>query len=65
MDNDLLDLADRLRVVAGMIMEDNNPLAVSTTSDPMALTAKLSELALAADDMASLIAAAKVLLRLG
>ncbi|MGE0774834.1 MAG: hypothetical protein AB7G25_05130 [Sphingomonadaceae bacterium] len=65
MDNHLLDLADRLCTVAGMIMEDHNHLAVSTASDSMALQAKLSALALAADDMASLIAAAKVLLRLG
>ncbi|MGE0773464.1 MAG: hypothetical protein AB7G25_03585 [Sphingomonadaceae bacterium] len=61
MHDDMLDLADRLCT----IIEDNNPLAVSTASDPMALQAKLSALALAADDMASLITAAKVLLRLG
>jgi len=52
MHDDVLDLADRLCT----IMEDNTPLAVSTASDIMVLKAKLSALALAADDVTSLIA---------
>lgn len=65
MDNELRDLADRLCTVAGMIMEDHNLLAVSTTADAIALDAKLISLAAAADDMGALFAAARVLLRLG
>lgn len=65
MKNELLDLADRLCTVAGMIMEDNNLLAVSTTYDAIARQSKLDTLTAAADDMAVLIAAAKALVRLG
>jgi hypothetical protein len=65
MENELLDLADRLCTVAGMIMEDNNLLAVSTTYDAIARQSKLDTLTAAADDMAVLIAAAKALVRLG
>ena len=65
MENELLDLADRLCTVAGMTMEDNNLLAVSATYDAIARQSKLDTLTAAADDMAVLIAAAKALVRLG
>lgn len=65
MDNDLLDLADRLCTVVGMIMEDNSLIAVSTLGDLAAAQPKLGTLGAAADDMAALIAAACVLERLG
>jgi hypothetical protein len=65
MDNDLLDLADRLRTVAGMIMEDNHLAAVSVTSDSNPRDATLSTLAAAGNDIATLMAAAKVLVKLG
>lgn len=65
MDNELLDLADRLCTVAGMIMEDNNLLAVTTARDSAARDVKISTLTTAADDLVVLIAAAKVLVRVG
>ncbi|MGE0774510.1 MAG: hypothetical protein AB7G25_02760 [Sphingomonadaceae bacterium] len=65
MDNDLVELADRLCVLAGMIMEDHNPLAVSTIVDQTARLSKLDTLATAAEDLTVLIAAAKALVRLG
>lgn len=65
MDNDLALLADQLCTVAGMIMEDHNLLAVSSVADAAARSAKLETLGTAADDLVSLIAAAKVLVRLG
>jgi len=34
MDNDLLDLANRLCTVAGMIMEDSSLIAVSSPTSP-------------------------------
>ncbi|MGE0776314.1 MAG: hypothetical protein AB7G25_02455 [Sphingomonadaceae bacterium] len=65
MENDLLNLADRLRVVAGMIMEDNHMAAVGATSDANPRHAALDTLAVAGGDIATLMAAAKVLMRLG
>lgn len=65
MENDLLDLADRLRTVAGMIMEDNHLVAVGVTSDINPRDITLDTLAAAGGDIATLMAAAKVLVRLG
>jgi len=65
MSNDLTELSDRLCVVAGMIMEDNNLLAVSTVADAVARSARLDELAIAAKDLTTLISAAEVLVRIG
>lgn len=65
MENDLLDLADRLRVVAGMIMEDNHLAAVGITSDANPRDATLDTLATAGSDIVMLMAAAKVLVKLG
>jgi hypothetical protein len=66
MDNELLDLADRLCTVAGMIMEDHNLPAITTASlDRADKEERLTALGIAAEDMGHLIAAAKVLVRLG
>ena len=65
MDNELLDLADRLCTVAGMIMEDHNPAAVSTPRDADDRAATLRTLEGAASDIAKLITAARVLVQLG
>ncbi|MGE0775293.1 MAG: hypothetical protein AB7G25_02700 [Sphingomonadaceae bacterium] len=65
MENDLLDLADRLRTVAGMIMEDNHLTAVSVASDTNPRDTTLDTLAAAGSDIAILMAAAKVLVKLG
>ena len=65
MDNELLDLADRLCTVAGMIMEDHNLLAVSRPKDADDRAARLDTLAMAGSDISKLIAAAQVLVRLG
>ena len=65
MENELLELADRLCTVAGMIMEDHNLLAVSIVSKDAARLSRLDTLTAAAEDMAALIAAARVLVRLG
>ncbi|MEK7413965.1 MAG: hypothetical protein AAB263_11680 [Planctomycetota bacterium] len=64
MDNDLIDLADRLCTVVGIIMEDNNLLAISTAKHVDDRTDQLIALAIAGEDIAKLIAAAKVLIRL-
>ena len=64
MDNDLIDLADRLCTVVGMIMEDNNLLAITMPKHADDRTAKLTALTLAGDDIWKLTAAAKVLVRL-
>lgn len=64
MENDLHALADQLCVVAGMIMEDNNLLAVGTVTDHAARSRRLDALASAADDLTKLVAAARVLARL-
>lgn len=64
MDNELLDLADRLRVVAAMIMEDHNLLAVSRSKNADDRTATLQTLSNAGSDISTLIAAAQVLARL-
>jgi len=66
MDNDMLDLVDRLCTVAGMIMEDHHLSAITTSK--MDVTAKaecLADLAGAGQDIFTLIAAARVLTRLG
>jgi len=59
MNNDLLDLADQLCVIAGIIMEDNNLLSVKTVSDSPSRSKKLDALSVAGEDIAVLIAAAK------
>jgi len=64
MDNDLLDLADRLSTIAGMIMEDHNPIAVSTPRTPEERIQRLDALGTAGHDIAALAHAAKVLVRL-
>jgi len=64
-DNELLDLADRLCTVAGMIMEDHNLLAVSRPKNLDDVAAKLQALATAGSDISKLVDAAQVLMRLG
>lgn len=65
MENELLDLADRLCTVVGMIMEDNNLIAVSTPKSSEERLQRLLMLVEAGDEITKLIAAAKVLVRLG
>jgi len=65
MDNELLDLADRLCTVAGMIMEDHNLLAVSRVKNADDRAAKFEALTTVGSDVSKLIAAAQVLVRLG
>lgn len=66
MDDELLDLADRLCTVAGMIMEDHNLPAITTARlDKVGKEEWLTALGVAAEDMVHLIAAAKVLVRIG
>jgi len=65
MDNELLDLADRLCTVAGMIMEDHHLLAISRVKNSDDRAAKLEALATAGSDISKLANAAHVLVRLG
>jgi len=65
MDNELLDLADRLCTVAGMIMEDHNLMAVSRPKDADDRNARLDALTAAGSNISKLVAAAEVLVRLG
>jgi len=65
MDNEVLDLADRLCTVAGMIMEDNNLLAVSRPKDADDRGVKIEALSTAGSGISKLIAAAHVLINLG
>lgn len=65
MDNDLLELADRLCSVAGMIMEDCMPIAVRTPKTSEGWERRIETAAVAGQDIVALIAAAKVLVRLG
>jgi hypothetical protein len=65
MDYELLDLADRLCVIAGTIMEDHDLLAVSRVTTIEARAARLDALAIAGTDISKLVAAAEVLVRLG
>ena len=65
MDNDLLDLANRLCTVAGMIMEDSSLIAVSSPTSPQERRRQIENVALAGDDIKALMAATKVLVRLG
>lgn len=65
MENDLLELADRLCTVAGMIMEDNNLPAVSTPKNADDRAVTLEALNIAGSDISKLIDAAQVLVRLG
>lgn len=66
MDNDMLDLVDRLCTVAGMIMEDHHLSAITTSRlDATAKGECLADLAGAAQDISTLVAAARVLTRLG
>ncbi|WP_221794164.1 hypothetical protein [Aquisediminimonas sediminicola] len=65
-ENELLDMADRLCTVVGMIMEDHHSLAVaSSRTDAEARHQDIEQLATAVQNMATLIAAAKVLTQLG
>lgn len=54
-----------LCAVAGMVMEDHNFMAVSTPKDLDDRAAKLAALGIAGDDVSKLIAAVRVLARLG
>ena len=65
MDNDLLDLANRLCTVAGMIMEDRSLIAVSSPKSPEERRHQIDNVALAGDDIKALMTAAKVLVRFG
>jgi len=65
MDNDLLDLANRLCTVAGMIMEDSSLIAVSSPKCLEERCRQLESVAMAGEDIKALMAAAKVLVRLG
>lgn len=64
MDNDLLELADRLCSVAGMIMEDTISIAVRTPKTFEDWAIRLETTDIAGADVAALVAAAKVLVRL-
>jgi len=65
MDNDLLDLANRLCTVAGMIMEDSNSIAVRSPRSLQERKRQIETVAAAGEDIKALMAAAKVLVRLG
>jgi hypothetical protein len=65
MDNDLLDLANRLCTVAGMIMEDSSLIAVSSPKSPRERNRQIDNVAVAGEDIKALMTAAKVLVRLG
>ncbi|MGD9710813.1 MAG: hypothetical protein AB7V46_01955 [Thermomicrobiales bacterium] len=65
MDNELLDLANRLRLVAGMIMEDHDLTAVGRSENVDDLAIKLQALGTAGSEIATLAAAAQVLVRMG
>ena len=65
MDNELLKLANGLRLAAGMIMESNDLVAAGRFQNADDLAARLQALATAGDDIATLAAAAQVLIRLG
>lgn len=64
MENDLLELANRLRLAAGMIMEDHDLIAVGRSEDIVDLGARLQALERAGGDISKLAAAAQVLVRL-
>lgn len=64
MDNELLDLANRLRLVAGSIMEDHNLTAVGRSEKADDLAMRLHALGTAGSDIVTLIAAAQILVRL-
>jgi hypothetical protein len=65
MENELLELADRLCMVAGMIMEDHNLMAVSTSRNADDRAATLQAFNIVGSDISKLIDAATVLVRLG
>jgi hypothetical protein len=65
MENDLLELANRLRLAAGMIMEDHDLIAVGRSESIEDLGIRLHALGNAGTDIAKLVAAAQVLIRLG
>jgi hypothetical protein len=65
MENELLDLADRLCTVAGMIMEDNNLIAIAAPKSAEERQIQIQAVAVAGGDIAVLMAAASVLSRLG
>jgi len=65
MDNDLLDLANRLCTVAGMIMEDSSVVAIRPPKSPQERPRQIETVAVAGEDIKVLMAAAKVLVRLG
>ena len=64
-DNDLLNLANRLCTVAGMIMEDSSLIAVPSPKSPRERSRQIELVATAGEDIKTLMAAAKVLVRLG
>jgi len=63
-DNDLLDMANRLCTVAGMIMEDSSLIAVSSPKSPRERNRQIDNVAAAGEDIKALMTAAKVLVRL-
>jgi len=66
MDDDMLDLADRLCTVAGMLMEDGSVLAITTAKlDRPTKAARIAELEASVDNMRVLLTAAQILVRLG
>jgi len=65
MDNDLLDLANRLCSIAGMIMEDSSLIAISSPKSSREQRRQIENVAMAGEDIKALMAAAKVLVRLG
>jgi hypothetical protein len=65
MDNELLKLANGLRLAAGIIKESNDSVAAGRFKNGDDLAARLQTLATAGDDIATLAAAAQVLIRLG
>ena len=64
MDNELLDLANQLRLAAGMIMEDHDLVAVGQLKGADDLNARLQVLRTAGSDISTLAAAAQMLVKL-
>jgi hypothetical protein len=62
MEQDIVELVRRLCCEAGMIMEDMNPVALITPSDPVELRAVVDQLARAIDRMHAIIGGARAIL---
>ena len=62
MEQDIVELVRRLCCEAGIIMEDMNPVALITPSDPVELRAVVDRLARATDRMRVLVDCARLLL---